>query len=321
MRVDGAATSIVPPMWLSPEDARSDFILAAAALVFGTLVFEFLLALPIYPRGTLSLWLTPVWVVLLMIVPPRFLAGYREQGLEAFGLGNERSGVADGLLLVAPIVAVGYIRGFSDGNVLGALLGRLRGIAAASAGLAQLDLLRLLLGIVLLGVAGVGTMLLFGLLVTRARDGFRATDMPLLEALRTYGLGAVGIGTVLGLLVSLGGAGPPTWAVLLDGLAMAAVVLLTDRLVTTGDRTSRMTVLAPAIVAVVAFILRGGGLFTQNLALSLYQGALAASVAIVLAVLLETRRAAWAAVPLVAATVWAPTCATLPVAPFVSLGC
>lgn len=308
-------------MWLSVEDARSDFILAAAALVFGTLVFEFIFALPVYPRGTLSEWLSPVWIVLLMIVPARFLAGYREQGLEAFGLGTDRSGVADGLLLVAPLVAVGYIRGFSEGNVLGALLGRLRGIAAATAGLAQLDLPRLLLGIVLLGVAGVGTMLLFGLLVTRARDGFRATEMPLLEALRTYGLGAIAIGTVLGLLVSLGGVGSPTWAVLLDGLAMAAVVLLADRLVATGDRTNRMTILAPAIVAAVAFLLRGGGFFNQNLALSLYHGAMAASVAIVLAVLLETRRSAWAAVPLVAATVWAPTCATLPVAPFVWLGC
>lgn len=321
MREPQGPASTVAPMWLSVEDARSDFILAAAALVFGTLVFEFILTLPIYPRGTLSLWLTPVWVVLLMIIPARFLARYREQDLEAFGLGSDRSGIAEGLLLVAPLVAVGYIRGFSGGNVIGALLGRLRNIAAASAGLAELDLLRLLLGIILLAVAGVGTMLLFGLLVTRARDGFRATDMPLLEALRTYGLGAVGIGTLLGLLTSLGGVGPPSWAVLLDGLAVAAVILLADRLVATGDRTNRMTILAPAIVVVVAFLLRGGGFFTQNLALSLYQGAMAASVAIVLAVLLETRRAAWAAVPLVAATVWAPTCATLPVAPFVSLGC
>ncbi len=308
-------------MWLSPEDARSDFILAASALVFGTLVYQFIFALPIYPQGTLSVWLLPVWVVLLMIIPARFLAGYREQDLEAFGLGTDRSGLPDGLLLVAPLVAVGYVRGFSDGNVLGALLGRLRNIAAASPALVELDMSRLLLGIVLLGAAGVGTLLLFGLMVTRARDGFRATDMPLLEALRTYGLGAVAIGTVLGLLVSLAGAGPPTWAVLLEGLAMAAVVLLADRLVASGDRTSRMTVLAPAIVAIVAFILRGGGFFTGNLAQALYHGAMAASVMIVLAVLIETRRSAWTAVPLVAATIWAPTCATLPVAPFISLGC
>lgn len=315
MRELQSPASTVAPMWLSVEDARSDFILAAAALVFGTLVFEFVFALPVYPRGTLSLWLTPVWVVLLMIVPARFLAGYREQDLEAFGLGSDRSGLAEGLLLVAPLVAVGYIRGFSNGNVLGALLGRLRSIAAASAGLAEVDLLRLVLGIVLLAVAGVGTMLLFGLLVARARDGFRATDMPLLEALRTYGLGAVAIGTVLGLLLSLGGDGAPSWAVLLEGLAMVAVILLADRLVATGDRTSRMTILAPAIVVAVAFLLNRGDL-SQNL----YQGAMAASVAVVLAVVLETRRAAWAAVPLVAATVWAPTCATLPVAPFISLG-
>lgn len=308
-------------MWLSTEEARSDFILAASALVFGTLVYQFIFSLPFYPRGSLSLWLLPVWAVLLMIVPARFLAGYRDQDLEAFGLGSDRSGLADGLLLVAPLVAVGYVRGFSDGNVLGALLGRLRNIATASPGLAALDLQQLVLSIVLLGVAGVGTILLFGLLVTRARDGFRATEMPLLEALRTYGLGAVAIGTVFGLLISLADGGTPTWPVLLEGLAMAAVVLLADRLVASGDRTNRMTILAPAIVAAVAFLLRGGGFFSQNLALSLYHGAMAASVAIVLAVLIETRRSAWAAVPLIVATVWAPTCATLPVAPFIWLGC
>ncbi len=309
-------------MWLSPDDARSDFILAASALVFGTLVVEFVFRIPFYPSGSLSLWLTPVWVAVLMIVPPRFLVQYREQGLDGYGLVGERTNIADGLLLVAPLLAAGYVRGFSDGSVLGALLGRLRGFAATGGSLIDLDLLTLLLGVVVLAVAGVGTMYLFGLLVVRARDGFRATDMPLLEALRTYGLGAVAVGTVLGLLISLAGSGPPTWAVFLDGGAMVAVILLTDRLVASGDRTTRATVLGPAIVAMVAFVFSmGGGLFSANLAVSLYRGAMAASVAVVLAVLLETRRASWAAVPLVAATIWAPTCAALPVAPFISLGC
>lgn len=309
-------------MWLNTEEARSDFILAASALVFGTLVVDFLFRLPFYPGGQLSMWLTPVWVVLLMIVPPRFLANYRDQGNEAFGLIGDRSGLGDGILLAAPLVAAGYVRGFSGGNVLGALLGRLQGFAATGGSLAPLDLLTLLLGVIVLTAAGIGVMLLFGMLVVRARDGFRATDMPLLEGLRTYGLGAVGVGTVLGLLISLTGAGPPAWAVLLDAGAMVAVILLTDRLVASGDRTSRATMLAPAIVAMVAFIFSmGGGLFSENLAVSLYRGAMAASFAVVLAVLIETKRAAWAAVPLVAAMVWAPTCATLPVAPFISLGC
>lgn len=308
-------------MWLSPEDARSDFILAAAALVFGTLVVQFLATLPFYPQGALSLWLRPVWVVLLMIIPARFLARYREQGLEAFGLVGDRAGLGDGILLVLPLLAAGYVRSFSGGNVLGAFLGRLPRVASNSPGVAQLDLVALLLSVVVLIVAGIGSMLLFGLMVVRARDGFRATDMPLLEALRTYGLGAVAIGTLLGLLMSLAGSSA-WWEVLLDSGAMVAVILLTDRMVASGDRTTRATILAPAIVAMVAFMFAlGGGLFTQNLALSLYWGAMAASVAIVLAVLIETRRAAWAAVPLVAATVWAPTCATLPVAPFISLGC
>lgn len=309
-------------MWLSPDDARSDFILAASALVFGTLVVEFITRIPFYPSGELAGWLLPVWVVLLMVVPARFLVRHREQGLDGHGLVGDRAGVGDGILLVAPLLAAGYVRGFSGGSVVGALLGRLRSMASVGPSIADLDLLTLVLAMAILGTAGVGSMYLFGLLVVRARDGFRATDMPLLEALRTYGLGAVAIGTLLGLLLSLAGSGPPTWAVLVDGGAMVAVILLTDRLVATNDRTTRATMLGPAIVAVVAWIFAvGGGLFSSNLAVSLYRGAMAASVAIVLAVLLETRRSAWLAVPLVAATVWAPTCAVLPVGPFIGLPC
>lgn len=309
-------------MWLSPDDARSDFILAASALVFGTLVVEFVTRIPFYPDGSLQGWLFPVWVVVLMVVPARFLANHREQGTEAFGLVGDRAGVGDGILLVAPLLAAGYVRGFSGGNVLGALFGRLSWFTVTGGGLVDLDLATVALALAILVTGGVGSMYLFGLLVVRARDGFRATDMPLLEALRTYGLGAVAIGTLLGLMLSLAGNVGPAWVVLLDSGAMVAVILLTDRLVATNDRTTRATVLGPAIVAIVAFVFSiGGGLFGGNLAASLYRGTMAASVAIVLAVLIETRRSAWLAVPLVAATIWAPTCAALPVAPFISLPC
>lgn len=308
-------------MWISPEDARSDFILAAAALVFGTMVVQFLQSLFFYPSGFIAAWLVPVWIVLTMIVPARFLAGHREQGREAWGLVGDRTGIGDGILLVLPLLAAGYVRGFSGGNVVGALFGRVLSFGDGSPALVSLDIVTVVFRTTVLVAAGIGTMLLFGLLVVRARDGFRGTDMSVLEALRTYGLGAVGIGTLLGLLLSAAG-GRTWWVVLFDGAAMAVVILLTDRMVDSGDRTTRATILAPAIVAVVAFVfLLGGGIFSPNLAESLYRGAMAGSVAIVLAVLLETRRAAWAAVPLVAVTVWAPTCATLPISPAVSLGC
>jgi len=308
-------------MWISTEDARSDFILGAAALVFGTMVAEFVFRLPFYPSGSLAIWLLPVWVVLLMVLPPRFLGRNRGQELEAFGLGTDRAGLSNGILLVVPLVVAGYVRGLSGGDVLSAALGRLRGFSSGPS-IAQTNLVNLTLGVLVLGAAAVGSVLLFGLLTTRARDAFRATEMPLLEALRTYAIGAVAVGTVLGLLIALADSSTPLWTVLLDSGSMVIVILVADRMVDTKDRTTRATILAPAITALIAFVFAlGGGLFGPNLAVSLYRGAMSAALAVVLAVLLETRRGAWAIVPLVAVTVWAPTCATLPVAPFISLGC
>ncbi len=299
-------------MWMSSEDARSDFVLAAAALIFGSMLTAFLTTLPIYPGGLFGLLLVPVWITLLMTTWSRFLAKNRGQGLEGHGLGADRSGLTDGLLLVLPIVVTGYAQGFSPLGVTGALLGTLGpGEGPTVASFAALTFLFKLLVFV---ASLLGTVLLYGLLVTRSRDAFREVDMPLLEALRSYGLGALGLGTVMGLLLSLGGGGPRALHVLLNSGALLLTILITDRMVASSDRTSRATILAPAITVLVAFVLASGGLFGGGLPNGLYRGGTAAATMVVFATLLQTRRGAWAVVPLVAATLWAPTCGVLPVA-------
>ena len=307
-------------MWMSSEDARSDFVLAAAGMILGTMVVRFLQGLSLYPGGILAGVLAIVWVVLLNVVVARFFVEYRGQGLAGYGLRDERAGLAEGVLVAAPIAIAGYVRGIEPLGAVGALLGRAGG-AVAGPTVEATDSLELLIGLVLIGVGALGAIMVYGLLTTRARDAFRSPDMPLVQALRTFGLGAVGLSTVLGLLIAAG-SGRPLTSPLFDGIALAASVLLADRAVAQGDRTTRATILAPAITAVVAtVVIVSGGLFSSRLALALWLGTSAAAVVIVLASLIETRRAAWAAVPLVVVAMWSPTCTGLPVGGVGIAGC
>jgi hypothetical protein len=298
-------------MWMSSEDARSDFILAAAAAAFGGLAVRLLQGLPLYPDGFLGAVLRVGWVVLVTAGPAYGLVRHRRQGLAGYGYEGGRD-LSAGLLLAVPVLAVGYVRGYPVGGPVGALFGNL-GLALQTPTVGPpafgvLDVL--VLGATVFAVA-LGGAVLYPFLTTRARDGFRQTDLPLVEGLRTYGIGAAGIALVLGLLVSV------TEAMTLFGLVvnvagLVALVLLTDRLVTTSDRTSRATLLAPAIVAVVLQVLAFGGFFGGNILFGLFRGAFAGGTVIVVATLVETRRHAWAAVPLVLATAWSPTCMFLP---------
>jgi hypothetical protein len=305
-------------MWMSSEDARSDFVLAAAALVFGSMVTAFLTLLPFFPAGIIGDVIALGFIYALMIRFPRFLGRYREQGLEAHGLGADRSGITDGLLIAAPILVFGYVRLLSASGVAGAVLGRIG--ATNQSTIATLTVIDIARNLAILTVAAIGSVLLYGLLVTRARDAFRATEISLVEGLRSYGLGALGIGTLMGLLLSLVPGGVPTLHVLLDSAGLLVALLLVDRLVVSKDRTTRATILGPAIVVVASYVFAFGGLFGGGLQIGLYRGGMAACTAVLVAALIETRRAAWAAVPVIIATLWVPTCGAMPVAHLIATG-
>jgi hypothetical protein len=299
-------------MWMSTEDARSDFVLAAAAVAFGGLVVQLLRSLPLYPSGAFGDLLDVGWVLLVAAGPAYGLVRHRRQGLAGYGYTEQRD-LAAGVTLALPIVAVGFLRALPIGGPTGALFGNL-GLALRTPTVGEpvfgvLDVLYVVALVLAVAVAGA---VLFPFLTTRSRDGFRQTDLPLVEGLRTYGMGAAGVAFVLGLLVSI------TEAFTLLGLALnvlglVALVLLTDRLVLTTDRTTRATLLAPAIVAVVLQVLAFGGFFGGNILFGLFRGAFAGGFVIVLATLVETRRHAWAVVPVVLATALYPTCMFAPV--------
>lgn len=311
-------------MWMSSEDARSDFILAAAGMALGTEVLRFVLAFVPLPGGQfgslLGSVLTIVLIVLLTVLVARFFVSYRDQGIAGYGLREDQAGLAEGALVAAPLLIAGYVRALQAGlGPVGSLMGRARPLSAdAGASVPPLDLT---LGVVIVGVAALGAMMMYGLLTTRAREAFRSPDMPLVQALRTFGLGAVAISTLLGLMIAVGNPSLPLSSPVFDGIALGAVVLLTDRMVDAGDRTTRATILAPAIAGlVVAIVIVGGGLFGPGLPIALWRGTAGGAVIIVVSTLIETRRASWAAVPLVAVAMWSPTCTTLPIGPGYGLG-
>lgn len=282
-------------MWTDPEEARSDFILAAAAALFGPLLLTFLqnLLQPLFlgtPGNLFSLALFFAYTGLV----PLLLARYRGQGIEAFGLDDGREGIVPGLLMALPIVAVAIGLGLAlSGSVVDAVLGTLSGLLAGPA-----TFLTTLLRAV---VFSVSVVLLYTFLTTKARHAFARNEVQQVEMLRTFGIGAAGAGFLAGLLLLVRGGS--LLRILLEALTLVAVVLVADRFVAANGRTTRATVLAPAIVALIVKVRLFGGDFVFSL-----RGALlSAGLVIVVAVVLETRRYAWAALPVLVATVLWPT--------------
>lgn len=297
-------------MWMTPEDARSDFVLAAATTLFGFVVVELVSRLPLYPaggfaRGVLSL----VWIFALTGLVPLLLARYRNQGAAGFGLEENQASAAAGLLIALPLAVVWFLRVIGRASITESLLGQLAfgvdrdptvsGFGGGSAADAALEFT---LGLGLVAAVAAGGALLFSFLTTRAREGFRRTEIRLVEGLRTFGMAAVGAALLLGLLAAIGTV--ELVGVILNVSGLAVMVLLTDRLVTPTAGTSRATLLAPAIVALAlhVFQLQGALLF------GLYSGVLAGGVVMVMAALVETRRYAWTVVPIAVLGALYPTC-------------
>lgn len=289
-------------MWMTQEDARSDFILAAAPAVLLPIVQGQLLPRVIGTGLAGNAFLRAALVFAFVGLVPLWLARYRSQGIAAFGLDAPREGLTAGLPLAAVFLAAWLAFGLlSDIGVVGALFGRLqalRSLPTVGAGVGLVDAM----GLVALLVADVvSTVLLTTFLTTRARQAFREVEMTRVEALRTYGMTAAGVLLVIGLLRTLG----ETTLVfgIAPGLGLGVVVLLTDRLVQAGTTSSRWTMVAPGLVLVVVEVGFLGLLF--NPLETLLVGGTIFTTTLVASVLVETRRYAWAAVPvLVASVVW-----------------
>jgi hypothetical protein len=297
---------------LSPDEARSDVILAAAATLFGGFVLTLVTQLPLYPRsGVLGLLVGVFWIFALTGLVPLLLARYRGDGVRAFGLDGPRDGWRAGLILLLPVVALGMLRELiSTGSLAPTLLGRLGGATAGSPvvlGTPRLGPIELAFSALQLVALTAGALLLVTFLTVRGREGFRPVDLSLTQALRTFGMGAVALALLVGLLRSIG-PDARVVSVLMQVVALAAMVLLADRMVPLGPTFPRGAVLAPGIVVLVSHVFATGGIFRGDLLAGFYTGALGAGTAVVVAVLVATRRRAWAVVPLMVALHWWPSC-------------
>jgi len=300
-------------VYIEPDDAKTDVILAAAVAVIGPSVVGFVSRLPLVPRtGALGVLVGFVFVLAITALVPVLLARHRGDGLEALGLresGGSLNAVgssnatAGSLMMILPVAVAGagtvlLLGGSGSGAVLGRVgmaIGRVPDLVAVG-----LTALRLV-------VLSVATLVLTGFLSVRSRDGFpRSPDTSLVELVRTFGLGAVGVALVTGLIRAVtGGSGS---IMVLNVLALVAVLLVVDRLVPAGITVPRTRIVAPLLIIVILQTFSAGGIFGGGLLLGLHRGALAAGVVIAVAATAATRRGAVLAVPLIIAVHWWPTC-------------
>ncbi len=296
---------------MNSEDARSDFVLAAAGAVLMPFLASLVANLPGYPSPTslLGELLAIAWMGATLAFVPVVIVRYREQGPKGFALGGSRAVLSKAAVLAVPLLVLGYLRAMALVGPVRAALGRLAIPFAGSPTLGDsgLDPLDVLVRALYLVVLVAGSLVLVGFLIDRARDAFRSVDLPVVEALRTYGMAAAAAGLLFGLLAMVGRGVGASLAIGAP-LVVVALVLLADRHVYAGMTTSRAAVLAPAIATAVFHVLATGGVFGGDLVLGLWWGSLGFGLVVVAACLARTGPTALAwTVPVVAAVLW-PTC-------------
>lgn len=306
-RTSGLVLLASGAVYLSADDAKTDVILAAAAAVFGVPLRQFVAGLPVYPGpGVTASALDVLWILALTALVPYLLARHRGDGRAAFGLDGAAGGWTAGIVIALPVVVLGIVALMWLGlDPAGAVLGSLAAVDGGAIGGADAVIM-----VARVAATAAGALLLFGFLSVRGRDGFPRSPQASLTALvRTIGMGAVPAALVLGALsVVRAGPGASFMILVLNVAALAAVVLVGDRLVPAGITLHRTAVVTPVVVVVVAHLFATGGLLFGDLLGGLYRSALAAGTTVIIAALAQTRPRAWAAVPLVVAVHWWPTC-------------
>jgi len=266
------------------DEARSDIALAVAAAVFGRLLLGSLRG----GSGVTGVLADAAVVLALTAVVPLLLARTRGDGARAFGLGRPGvEGAGPGAVLALPVAGAGMLAMATAGaGTTGMLLGRLSGS---------------LLQVVPVLALSFGAFVFFVFIALRGEAAFpRSPLWSLTRLLRTFGMAAVGVALIAGLLrVPLGASLSRTLG---NVAALAVLVLLADRMVPGGRSVPRLAVIVPAALALYLHVT------TFGLLAGLQAGALAAGVVTVVTTLSLAGRGTLVLVPLLlAAHVW-PTC-------------
>jgi len=270
------------------DEARSDIALTVAALVFGPLLLGGLRG----GSGTVGV-LSELAVVLALtaLVPVLLVRSRAHSGGRSLGgtlaLDGAPDGLVAGLPLATPAAVAGVIAMLTAGTTSGAaLLGRLSGAP---------------LQVVQVAALTVGSGVLVVFLVMRGAEAFpRSPEWTLRRLLRTFGMGAAGVALVAGLLRVPLGANPTR--VLVNAFALAAIVLVADRLIGPRRVVPRLALILPAGLALYLHVT------TFGLSVGLQAGALAAGTTVVIGAVALGARGAWPVVPLLVALHLWPTC-------------
>lgn len=291
------------------DDARSDFVLAVGGAALLPMIAALVAQVPPYPwlpllvRNLLGIG----WIGLHLMLVPWAITRHREQGIASYDLDGDRRALRSGLLLAVPIVLLGTLRAYSLQGTWTAFLGLLGGSTVGGPVVAPFDLERLALTYLLVAMTAVGMVVFSGFVVNRARDAFREVSIPTVEALRTYGMAAVGVAFITGLMLVLKQAITFPFAVA-AAVGLAALILLADRKIFSGMTTTRASILAPAFATLGLHIMATGGLFSDALLFGLWWGALGFGLMVVVASIAGTSatKLAWVT-PVLATAIW-PSC-------------
>jgi hypothetical protein len=243
----------VEPMFIAPDDAKTDVILVGAVFVFGRAVQRIIVTnVPGYPTaGFAGRLLAVLWILALTAFVPVLLARHRRDRLAAFGLDGPRASLSVGLLLALPVIGAGLLRiavpgGPADIMVVGRLARALLPAGGPDPAL-------FIVVVAELAALSIGTLLAVSFLAVRAREGFpRSPELPLTQLIRTVGLIAIATAGVLGLLNALRLRAPASvLEVLIDVAAIAVLLALVDRRVPRDLVVPRSTVIGPVVVVLL----------------------------------------------------------------------
>lgn len=274
-----------PQMYLSTDDARSDFFLAAAAYVIGPSLLSLLIsAVPgLFANTPMQFVVTVLVPVLLIAGMPLFLLRYREESFDSLFSGGGTS------FTLGVTIALVFAAALAVGEVLGG--GQ---IAAVFSGIGLVGFLGV--------IARWGSLAILAVfLYRRAEYAFRPISQSQQTLVRQAGIACAGTAVVATLLLMLGG--QPIWA-LLPAVGLAGMFWFAEQRLPQSGMGERWWVWAPVITLALGPIEIFSALFDGSGFLASAQRASSVALfGLVTVMALENRRGAMVAFGMAAAFV------------------
>lgn len=269
-------------MYTTPDEDRSDLLLVGAVFVFGPILLSLLLTvLPLHRIPVVSELLRLAQPVLLTMLVPFLLVRYRRESWGDYRFSSGFEGFGAGVLVALPVVAASLVWPLSMGA--SPLVGVSIVPQTLDAGW--------VVGLIERVLIWSGLALLVVYSSTKARDAFRGEY-------RSVRDGMMEIGRILAVVVAAISLvrllmTQSTFSVIMP-LGLAAAAVLAYRAARGPSALPRPGLLAPTILLAL------GSVFIafswERIVNGIWTAAAVATAGLVMAVLAESRRSAWAAV-------------------------